>query len=423
MRTHGTRACVGLNVMGIQMYAHPFWTFEALSKGEARVTNSLTGKNGVFRRETVDALTTSASDLDGMRHDVDQTRLAELKIIFESRRAARDWMDELDDSHLKPFPLVDQIELTNRCPYTCKMCPRTSSMTRALGDMPFGLFERIIDQIAPHQSYVALHHFGESLLYRSLADAVSYARDRGVATGLSCNPPSLKPQIAARLLDAGISELVISFDSLEPDTYREIRGPAANLAKALKNLDALMRIKESGGHATKVTLQLIMMRENATEAEKFLEYCSSLGVDRGVVVRLGRWDFTDDKLSEIGDFTTPLNGDYCHKPATSVAVLWDGRVVPCCHDYNGAIVLGNLKHNTLKEIWESDSSRAFRQHWNATSLCRTCAFSRSFREDQHDKCGSADFHRAAPQTEARLEYVNPTVKEPMQFDGFDIASR
>ena len=34
-----------------------------------------------------------------------------------------------------------------------------------------------------------------------------------------------------------------------------------------------------------------------------------------------------------------------------VAVCWDGRVVPCCRDFDARYVLGDPNHSTLLEVW------------------------------------------------------------------------
>ena len=158
--------------------------------------------------------------------------VAPLEIVFADAAAADRWLTSAMGPARVGLPLVDQIELTNRCPYTCVMCPRTTSMQRSLGSMRLELFERVIEQVCAVQDYLALHHFGESLLHPHIDAAVRIALRHGVRSGLSCKPPSLTPGLSHRLLDAGIANIVLSLDSLDPDTYRSIRGRAAWLDKA-----------------------------------------------------------------------------------------------------------------------------------------------------------------------------------------------
>jgi len=70
----------------------------------------------------------------------------------------------------------------------------------------------------------------------------------------------------------------------------------------------------------------------------------------------------------------------CSYPWRSVVVLWDGRVVPCCLDSDAALVLGDLNHQSLAEIWASEPVRALRQGLEANiprgHLCDGCGWCR-----------------------------------------------
>ncbi|HET7232368.1 MAG TPA: radical SAM protein [Longimicrobium sp.] len=406
------------------MFVQPFWSYREADGGYLLV-NHLTRRSAAFPAAVLDALE-HAFEARPPAGDGEASLLAgaaELDLVFPSEAAGTAWLDAHERGWQRELPLVDQIELTNRCPYSCRMCPRTYAMDRALGDMPLELFERILEQLGGEQDYVALHHFGESLLHRELPAAVAAARSRGVRTGLSCNPPTLRPELAHRLLDAGIANLVLSLDSLDPDTYRDIRGRSARFDRADTHVRALVQLRDAGEYDAWITLQMINMRCNAREADEFLAYCREVGVDRGVVVRMGRWDFDDDRVSELGEFTSPGYDGYCSRPWTSVVVLWDGRVVPCCHDYNGATVLGDLRTQTLREIWESEPVARFRDQNGSYEMCRRCAFSRWAREEQRRGEGFRAFHRSRG-TRARREWLNPASVGRRNgrdlFDGFDV---
>lgn len=409
------------------MYVMPFWSYRPETDG-CVVTNRLTGFSTRAPAGMIDLLETLHSDgtaAGNFSSSLDLLGLAKsLNLIFDSTVAAELWFVELQQGWLREFPIVDQIELTNRCPYSCRMCPRTLAMERSLGDMPLELFEQIIKQLSGQQTYVALHHFGESLLHPGLANAVAAARTQGLRTGLSCNPPTLRPELSARLLDAGISNLLLSLDSLEADTYRDIRGPAAKIDRADRNVRELVRLRDRGDYDTFITLQMISMRCNQAEADDFLRYCREVGVDRGVVIRLGRWDFDDDYVEELGEFTSPGYDGYCKRPWDSLVVLWDGRVVPCCHDYDGAVVVGDLREQSLAEIWRSSAVKLFQDRNLEYELCQKCAFSRWSRERQREREGFRRFHYDRDSGGARKEWLNPETETRFKgrgvFDGSDV---
>ena len=404
------------------MYVNPFWSYRRVAEAVA-ITNHLTGATEPFPADVIETIVAAGASDDVAADAGTVARLRDMNVLFDDRNSAITWFAEVERTAQVARPIVDQIELTNRCPYSCKMCPRTSSMSRSLGDMDFELFARICEQISGNQQYVALHHFGESLLHRQLPDMVRHATRKNLATGLSCNPPSLKAALAARLLDAGIASLVLSFDSLDPASYRDIRGPAADVDRAIANIDALVRLRDAGRYPTAITVQLIHMRDNADETERFLAFCRDHGVDRGVVVRLGRWDFSDEKTETLGSFDTPLYQGFCLRPQQSIVVLWDGRVVACCHDYDGILVLGDLNKQSLDDVWASAAAVKFRHESHDTALCRNCAFSRTFRETRQQHLGIPRFHRDQHSGVGRVEYLSPRWRERPNlrlFDGFDV---
>lgn len=404
------------------MYVSPFWSYRWTGAG-LLLKNWLSRECFIAPGPTIDVLEalTQGCSVDSSTENL-LNLLRDRGILFQTVSDAERAFQRFREPRDASVPRVEQIELTNRCPYRCRMCPRTTEMMRALGDMPLSLFERIIHQLGGHQDYVALHHFGESLTHPGLPEAVRLASQRGLRTGLSCNPPSLRPQLAAALLASGLSNVLLSLDSLDAATYAAIRGKAARLDLADRHIRELVRLRDEGGYDAFITLQMISMRRNAGESERFLEYCKSVGVDRGLVVRLGRWDFDDQTLGELGEFSTPGYTGFCVRPSTSIVVLWDGRVVPCCHDYDGQVVLGNLSSQSLSEVWNSEDARSFRDNSESSSLCRSCAFSQWFRERQRQKEGFRAFHKERGLSKMEwLRLDQQRTDGRVFFDEFDIA--
>ncbi|MEV4412404.1 radical SAM protein [Catellatospora sp. NPDC049609] len=388
------------------MYVLPFWSYRPIESGFL-IKNHLERHSFAAPAHFVDALA-GVYETGAPPDDASLAMATDHRILFASKDAADEYVSALAAYQTREVPFIDQIEMTNRCPYTCPMCPRTVSMTRDLGDMKMDLFQSIITQVAERQRYLALHHFGESLVHKHLPDAVAFARDMRVRTALSCNPPSLRPALAEQLLKSGIVSLLLSQDSLDPETYRGIRGRVARAGLADTHIRELVRLRDEGGYDTAITLQMINMEANKSEADRFIEYCAEVGVDRGVVIRLGRWDFEDEYIDRIGEVTAPGYTAPCSLPWSSMVVLWDGRVVPCCHDYDGHVVLGDLSRNTLDEIWQDKPAREFRARNEESQFCRKCAFSKWFKEQQREREGFRFFHRErAGEGEERSEWINP----------------
>jgi len=82
-------------------------------------------------------------------------------------------------------PRTVYIDVTSRCNKACSVCP-VRERTIPIGDMDFGFFRSVIDQL--HRgTEVFLYQTGESLLHPEFFDMCAYAREKGMITHLSTN--------------------------------------------------------------------------------------------------------------------------------------------------------------------------------------------------------------------------------------------
>lgn len=279
------------------------------------------------------------------------------------------------------FPEVFQVELTNHCPMTCVMCPRTNNMTRELGYMSADLFQRVVREIKTHSSRIFLHHFGDSLVHPELPAFIKYANQHHIKTFLSTNAALLTEERARALVDSGLHELVISLDGVTAETNAAIRGPAArNVENAESRIRFLLDYRrQQGSQKPFIILQFVQQKLNQHECAEWLEKWSAVeGIDRIKVKSFVTWDGQDENINalRVGS-DRPQTDVVCDKPWTSVTVLWDGRVVPCCFDHDGLYVLGDLREQSLPSIWRGEQAQALRKahrerNVRGIRLCQRC---------------------------------------------------
>lgn len=279
------------------------------------------------------------------------------------------------------LPVVFQIELTNRCPMTCQMCPRTESMTRPLGVMSEEVYRSIIEQIEVTTSDANLHHFGESLLHPELGKFIAIASERSIRTYMSVNPALLNESRIRSLIDNGLHEVVLSMDGVTSETLTAVRGKAArDIDRAEQMISRLLEYKASTKKKLpSIVVQFVEQRQNMHETSQWLERWSQVpGIDNVRVKPYVTWTGDSQSINELSptEKTVPTEV-ICARPWTSVTVLWDGRVVPCCYDYDGIYPLGNLKTHSLREIWNSPESQNLREihksnQLESLRLCRNC---------------------------------------------------
>jgi len=263
-------------------------------------------------------------------------------MMYEEYRAK--WEEYPKEHVVSTFPLHLDIELTTRCNLSCNQCPFHDNRQTEPLDMDFALYKRIIDEAAKEGCYsIKLNYRGEPLLYDKLADAIYYAKTRGIKhVMVNTNGTLLK-------LDKGISLIKAGLDALILSDY----GHKATHMNGM----AFSAISTFLGH--------VKLRIKTENKEKW----------RGIgneVVTSTYYDYSD--LSE--DFTK--SEFECPIPWQRMLILANGDVCKCsCGFYDKEKVIGNLRHKRIKDLWESKEMTFLRTcHQDRTTelvrICRMC---------------------------------------------------
>ncbi len=280
---------------------------------------------------------------------------------------------------LKSFrPSVIWLELTNFCNIKCKMCPHGNGlMTRKKGMMDPSLLEKIIDEVKGWHPTIKLFHMGESLLHPQFGSMLKYVSDAKCPSFLNTNATLLNEEKARIILDSGLDYLSLSFDGSKKEVYEKMR-VGSDFDNTLKNIINFLEMKKKGGYEKPfVILEMIRMEDTEKDISNFLSKFNDFPVDKIRIKKLNNWA---GKLDVKGEFKKVYSDMSCIHPWSFSVVLWDGRVVPCCRDFNGDYVLGDVTKERLIDIWNrSAKMRKLRQGlstrrgYKGMDLCRDCS--------------------------------------------------
>lgn len=285
---------------------------------------------------------------------------------------------------------IDNIELTNRCPMRCIMCPRTNHMTREQGYMSFDVFSRVVDEFVAVNPEAArtrgafLHHFGESLMHPEVGRFIRYAEENGVRVKLSVNPLAMKDRVIDSLIESPPSYLMIALDGHDDESFERIRGVRNAYDFSVERLNLYLARKVASKVSTFVELGMIDFAENSDSLHLLRDRWTNVeGIDSVTAKRFTAWDGSVEEINAYSP--SPMTNEEasrhfpvpsCHLPWETVSITWDGSVVPCCYDYDRKMVLGNLTQQTLTEIWNGAPMRALRAEFRSNAvenpLCRQC---------------------------------------------------
>lgn len=281
-----------------------------------------------------------------------------------------------EDLIVAGFPQYIVIEPTNCCNLHCIMCPR-GEMTRPQGCMNFELFKKIINECEGKVDFIYLHFFGEPLLHPRIVDFINYAAGKGMTIALSTNATVLNETISRALLNSKLDLLIISIDSINPETYTKIR-KGGNLENLLKNIDIFLDMQQRLEATLNVSLQMIEMSLNKNEIKMFT---SRWKLREGLNLTIKPiYNYADQvkNIQDLGDFPENYTGrKACVEPWRGFVIGWDGTVVPCCNDFNYKFPVGNVNVNTLTAIWNSEKMREMRHCQSgglqkSNDLCKGC---------------------------------------------------
>ncbi len=173
------------------------------------------------------------------------------------------------------YPMIIQLEHTNRCNARCIMCGHANVDKRKCFDMSDDTFSKI-EELLPFCSYVGLHGYGEPFLAKELTEKFEVYKKYGVRlyanTNLSHLPETYIPYIADMF-----DEINVSIDGFTKRTFEFIR-QGLIFENVTENFKMLVE------HCPNVTLNIhaTLMRQNILEAPLAIEFAYQNGVEKVV---------------------------------------------------------------------------------------------------------------------------------------------
>lgn len=251
-----------------------------------------------------------------------------------------------------------RFEVTNECNYRCTMCPR-ELQTRAQNQMSLDLFTKVFDEgLDIGMKMATLVSFGEPFMDKGFREKVRYAKTKapGVQLYVITNGSLVNKEMADFLLEWEFDKIRFSWYGVSDNSYSTVHGVSSKYKEVVtKNITYLIEERNRLGLARPhIEVYFLKMKENEGEEEEFKEKWIDLADDVAI--------WSPHNWSNGRDYRK-LEGEKvsCGRPAHGpVQVQWNGEIVPCCWDYNNAIVLGDVSKNTVEEVLKGEKFSALR---------------------------------------------------------------
>ena len=252
------------------------------------------------------------------------------------------------------------------------------------------LYEKTIDQVQGHLTWLHLYFQGEPFLNPRFLDMVSYANERKIFTSTSTNAHYLNHKTVQEILDSGLRQLIVSMDGITQDIYEKYR-VGGSLEKVQEGLQLLLtERKNAKKFFPRVVLQFLVTGQNEHQIPALKQWAQEIGVDELQLKTTQIYDFENGSElipSDLGysRYIPAGHGKWklkhqqenkCWRMWQGAVATWDGKIVPCCFDKDAEHIMGELSNNTLEEIWNSAHYESFRTQLlrdrSQIEICRNC---------------------------------------------------
>ena len=265
-----------------------------------------------------------------------------------------------------------RIETSTVCNFHCRMCPR-STLERPREIMSNEFFTRIAaaaKEAMPHLDMCTVSGFGE---FAADPDWLTKLEIAGrlypkvhVVTNLSLIDDELIPQLAALA-----TEIRVSINALGDERFAVVHRPPPGVSFSMIERRIRM-LSELRGPDLRLRLSLSVVDENVDQITAWIDYWEGI-VDGVEVWTPHNWvdgkafrKFHSKRLST------------CDRPASGpLQVQVDGTMNVCCFDYNGLMLIGDLKDQTFAEILDGAELQRIRElhstgRADELPLCAVC---------------------------------------------------
>jgi MoaA/NifB/PqqE/SkfB family radical SAM enzyme len=352
-----------------------------MGKGEEHPSTDLCNK-AILRPNLFDIYATASYDwlpsvLKGMKVMAD----------FKSRKKQENYEPLHELLPLKaPFSIL--IDSTSICNFKCFYCPMSTDKNKDISNRVSGhikpeLFRKIVDDIGEFETKIKMLELGmhgEPFANPSLAENIAYAKKSGFfeKIGVVTNGSLLTPKRSLAVVEAGIDQIDISLNGTSDEHFKEITQTKVSFDKFVKNLTFLFQNRKN----TTVTIK--MMNESLTKEQKevFLHTFDPITDQIFLEHLVPYWnealdyDWPETDRTMLDEEVHP-NAEVCPFPFYKMRITSDGKALLCSADWDHLRPIGNLKVQSVKEIWDSKLLRDIQlkflnQKRGELEGCKTC---------------------------------------------------
>jgi radical SAM protein with 4Fe4S-binding SPASM domain len=321
-------------------------------------------------------------------------------------------------------PFIVFVDPASACNFKCTFCPTghrdlIAETGRFQGAMKFEVFRKVVDDLAEFDKPIKvlrMYKDGEPFLNKRLAEMVAYARRSPHIEYIdtTTNGTFLSPDRVGPVLEAGIDKINISVDGMTEETYRRFTGFKFDFAAFVRNVKWLYANKGRCEVVVKIPGELITEAQRQEFFDTFGDHCDRIFIENFAPCwpEFDIEEHTGVKITR-GIYQQDVGStDTCPYIFYGYSVNADGLVSSCFLDWGRKLVIGDVRQQSMKAIWNCERMNALRlQHLEGrrrqNGVCGNCG------QLSHCLPDNIDAHRPALLEKfKKLVRINPDIDAP-----------
>jgi molybdenum cofactor biosynthesis enzyme MoaA len=263
-------------------------------------------------------------------------------------------------------PSRAQIQTISGCNANCVFCPnkKTALDIKVGNRMDWDLYRSIVDQlVALGVRRISPYLMNEPMLDKELPERVAYiekVKKPFQYVKINSHGGLCTEDMAKRLLDSGIDRVNFSVQGIDPEVYEKIMGIKFDIV--VRNIERMIALRDKGNYKTR--LRVVML--DTAEVHPQLPAVRRFWRERGIKINLNQLENRGhhDKIQSDAIAVRELKPfDWCDRMFQQVYILWDGRLVQCCADWEQSGIMGDLKQDSLSAVWNGETYQRYRKNF------------------------------------------------------------
>ncbi|MFC1564148.1 radical SAM/SPASM domain-containing protein [candidate division KSB1 bacterium] len=264
------------------------------------------------------------------------------------------------------FPEIIQIETTILCNSECVFCPQ-NELTRRPKYMEEQIWKKIVDESRGRGITYRPFLVNEPFVDSRMPEIIRYIKqDKTARVELNSNGHIVKSTNIPEIIDSGLDYIRFSVDGFSQESY-EKSGRGGKLDKIVSNILGFIAERDRQKSGCFVEIRMIDLDCNKHEQQEYLDFWNG-HADRATITELYSWPWT----GQTEPFKAP-----CPKIRKEMFFMVNGNAALCCWDTYEKGIVGNIKDQTIEEIWLGDINQKYRKLLNkgdrdSILLCSKC---------------------------------------------------